>query len=60
MTTLPLLQNNFTLRELREVFFAEIMKIVTIFYKNIFKDSKRVKRIRNYESKCYLYLHFKI
>ena len=40
--------------------FADIIKIVTIFSKTIFKDSKKVKRIGNYVSKCNLYLYFLI
>ena len=28
--------------------FADIIKFVTIFTKTIFKDSRKVKRIRNY------------
>ena len=31
--------------------FADIIKIVTIFFKTILKDSRKVKRIRNYVSK---------
>ena len=31
--------------------FADIIKIVTIFIKNIFKDSRKVKRIRKNVSK---------
>ena len=31
--------------------FADIIKIVTMFIKTITKDSRKVKRIRNYESK---------
>ena len=31
--------------------FADIIKIVTIFIKTIFEDSKKVKKIRNYVSK---------
>ena len=60
MTSLPLLQNSFILRGPRDALFAETMKIVTICFKNIIKDSKRVKRIGNYGSKCHLYLHFEI
>ena len=39
---------------------ADIIKIITMFIKKIFKDSKRVKRIRNYVSKCNLCLYFLI
>ena len=31
--------------------FADIIKIVTMFIKKIFKESKKVKRIKNYISK---------
>ena len=40
--------------------FAEIIKIVTMFIKKIFKDSRKVKRVRNYVPKCNLHLHFLI
>ena len=40
--------------------FADIIKIITIFIKIVFEDSKNVKRIRNYVSKCDLYLYFLI
>ena len=36
------------------------MKIVTMLIKTIFKDSKKVKRIRNFVPKCNLYLCFLI
>ena len=38
--------------------FADIIKIVTMFIKKITKDSKKVKRIRNYVSKSNLYVYF--
>ena len=34
--------------------FASIIKIVTMFIKTIFKDSKKVKRMRNDAPKCNL------
>ena len=40
--------------------FADITKIVTMFFKTIIKDSIKFKRIRNYVSKCILYLYFLI
>ena len=40
--------------------FADIIKIVTVFIKAIFKDSIKVKQIRNYISNLNLYLHFLI
>ena len=48
------------LRKLIVADFADIIKIATIFVKTIFKDSKKVKRIRNYVPKCNLYLYFLI
>ena len=38
--------------------FADIIKIVTMFIKTITKDSRKVKRIRNYVSKSNLYVYF--
>ena len=46
------------LRRPRVANFAHIIKIVTIFFRTFFKDSKKVKRIRNYLPKCNLYLYF--
>ena len=40
--------------------FTEIIKIITKFIKKIFKDSRKVKRIRDCVSKCNLYLYFLI
>ena len=40
--------------------FADIIKIVTFFIKKISKDSRKVKRIRNFVSKCNLYMYFLI
>ena len=40
--------------------FADIIKIVTMFIKTILKDSRKVRRIRNYVSKWNLYLYFLI
>ena len=47
-------------RRLRVTIFADIIKILTMFTKMIFKDSKKIKRIRNYASKCNLYMNFLI
>ena len=44
----------------RVAIFADIIKIVAMFIKTIFKDSKIVKRIRDNVSRCNLYLHFLI
>ena len=60
MTLQPLFQNSFILRRPGVAIFAEIIKIITKFIKKIFKDSRKVKRIRNYVSKCNLYLYFLI
>ena len=43
------------LRRPRVAIFAEIIKIVTIFIKVIFKDSK--KSLKNYALKCNPYLY---
>ena len=41
----------FILRSLGEAYFPDIIKVITIFIKKIFEDSKKVKRIRNYVAK---------
>ena len=43
MTSTPLFQNTCILRTPRVAIFANIIKIVTMFFKAIFKDSKKVK-----------------
>ena len=48
----------FILRRAGVAIFADIIKILTMFIKTILKDSGKVKRIRNYVSKCNIYLHF--
>ena len=40
--------------------FADIIKIATVFIKATYTDSKELKRIRNDQSKCHLYLYFLI
>ena len=50
----------FNLRRPGVANFGGIMKIVTVFIKKIFKDSKNVKRSRNYVQRCNLYLYFLI
>ena len=60
MMSKSLLQNTFTLTSPGVVFFADIIKIVAMFIKTIFKDSRKVKRIRNYVSKCNPYFNFLI
>ena len=49
--TNPWSQNTFILRRPRVANFAEVIKIVTMSIKTIFKDLKKVRRIRNYEPK---------
>ena len=56
ITSKPLSQITFILRWAKVTVFENIIKIVTKF----FKDSKEVKRIRNYVPKCNLYLDFLI
>ena len=53
-------ESTFILRRPEVPICHDIIKNVTMFIKNIFKDSRKVKRIRNYVSKCNLYLHFLI
>ena len=55
-----LFQNTYILRMPRVAIFADTMKFVIMFIKIISKDSKRVKRIKNYVSKYNLYLYFLI
>ena len=50
----------FFLRKPGVAIFADSIKIVTMFIKTIIKDSRKVKRIRNYISKFNLYLYFLI
>ena len=44
----------------KKAIFADIIKIVTIFIKKTLKDSRKVRRIRNYVSEWNLYLYFLI
>ena len=53
-------QNTLNLRRPRVSNFADIIKIATMFTKTTFKDSKTVKRTRNYILKCNLYQYFLI
>ena len=53
-----LYQNFFILKRPTVANFVDIVKTPTMFIKNTFKDSKTVKRTRNYEFKCNLYLYF--
>ena len=54
------ISKNFILRRPGVAAFADIIKIVTMFIKTIFKNSRKVKRIKNYESNFNLYLYFLI
>ena len=58
MTSQPLYENVFVLRRPTVVNFADIIKIPAIIIKKTFKDSKKVREIRNYVFKCNLYLYF--
>ena len=57
MTSSPIFQNTFVLRGLKVVNFADIIKISI---KQAFKDSKKLKIIRNFVLKCNFYLYFLI
>ena len=58
MTSKPLFQSTLILRRPGVDIFADIIKIVTMFIKTITKDSRKVKRIRNYPSNSNLYVYF--
>ena len=60
ITPKPLFQNTFILRRPKVAIFADIIKIVTILIKAIFKEFFKVKRIRTFASKWNLYLYFLI
>ena len=60
MTSCPLFQNTSILKGPGVAIFADIIKIVTMFIKAIIKDSRKVKRIRNFVTKSNLYLCFLI
>ena len=47
-----------SLRRPEVAIFFDIIKIITMFIKTILKDSRKVRRIRNYLSKWNLYLYF--
>ena len=55
MTSLLLFQNTFVLRRPRVGIFADIIKIVTMFVKTIFKNSKKVKFEIMNQNAIYLY-----
>ena len=50
----------FILRRPGIAIFSDIIKIVTMFIKTNFKNSRKVKRIRDYLSNCNPYLYFLI
>ena len=52
MTSQPLFQNNFILRRPRAAIFTDLIKIVNIFIKKIFQDSKKVEIM--YQNTIYL------
>ena len=51
---------NFTLRRCRVANMVDIIKVVNMFIKVTFQDSKTIKIIRNYALKRNLYLYFLI
>ena len=55
---ITLSQSTFVLKRPRVASFAHIIKIATMVIKTTFKDSKKVKRLRNYVLKYNLYLYF--
>ena len=57
MISQPLFQNTFILRWAGVATFFDIIKIVTIFIKTIFKYSSKVKIIENYTPNAiYIYI----
>ena len=58
IVNIPLFHDTFILRRPRAASFAEIIKVAITFNKTTLKDSKKVKRIKNYVLKCNLYLYF--
>ena len=53
-------RHRFILRMPSVAIFADFIRIITIFIKTILKDSRKVKRVKNYVSKHNPYLHFLI
>ena len=60
ITPKPLFQNTFILRKPKVAIFADIIKIVTILNKAIFKEFFKVKRIYTFAPKWNLYMYFLI
>ena len=54
MTTSSLFQNTIILRRPGAAIFADLIKILIMFIEQIFIDSRKAKRIRNYVAKCNL------
>ena len=52
--------SKYILKGSRVANFADIIKIATMFIKTILRNSNELKRIRNYISKCDLYLYLDI
>ena len=57
---ITLFSRYFILKRPRIAMLADIVKVVTMFIKTVFEDSKKVKKIRNYAPKCNLNLYFLI
>ena len=55
---ITIIQNTLILRRPGVGILADIIKIITTFIKTITKDSRKVKRIRNYLSNSNLYVYF--
>ena len=60
ITSQHLFQNTIILRRPEITIFADIIKTITRYIKQILKDSIKTKGIRNYKLKCNLYLYFLI
>ena len=58
MISSALFKSSFLLTRPRVAGFTDIIKFVTMLIKIIIKDSRKVKRIINYISKCNRYLYF--
>ena len=58
MTLQPLFQITFILRRPGVAIFPDIIEIVTMVIKTIFKDPRKFKRIENCVSKCNTYPYF--
>ena len=56
MTLKPLFQNTIILKRPTVAMFVDIIKIVTMFISTIFKDSKKGKRIRDYQNQNAVYI----